>query len=435
MQLKPFPLAPRPFPDESVRSWLARVAARYDLRIADLVECLRGRGEKRIDVSRLASIDWLEDTDLEHLLARAARLDRASISALRVPVPARSSAQQGDWYRWSVAWCPDCVRGDFERHGEVYERAVWRLGCCVACPTHRSPLEHMCQVCFFGHCRFSPINGRQRLMCEGCRSPVDRVEAGGTGEYSASLRRGRLELIPGSDLNRSAMDLQADILNALIGLAPTGAWQFGLTPGQFALVVRDLVGLFEWPAGIPLSENEDKLIVSARFGRFSEIEPRDGVQILGCIGSVLTDIAGGCPVRLRWIDFTDVNSDGTKVDLPWFVRHLPKDARQWLRATAEGWGPILAPRIGAAVDTQEKRERDRAAAQEQARRNATLTKAYSARPKAVAKRLQAAASRRIAARARRRAAFRRKQKDPEKGAPTRVSRRTASSVVTRRIQL
>ncbi len=163
------PLAPRPFHDESIRSWVGRVAARYDLAPPELVARLRdGPG---VHVSRLFSLDWRKDAELDHLLAQAARLDEARIRALRLVVTDRPKPAL--WHRTLLAWCPACACEDVVRHGEIYERAVWRLGCCAVCPTHRLVLADVCPVCTFGRVVFQAVTGRQRLVCTLCKRPVD----------------------------------------------------------------------------------------------------------------------------------------------------------------------------------------------------------------------------------------------------------------------
>jgi hypothetical protein len=154
---RPLPLAPRPFSDESVRSWIGRVAARYDLEPMELIARLRGGAG--VEASRISSLDWSVDAELEILLAHAARLDRSQISALRIL--ARGIPFPATWHRRLVAWCSACVGEDVGRYGETYERAAWRLGCCVACSTHRLLLEEAC-LCVYGGCRY---RGRSRGVC------------------------------------------------------------------------------------------------------------------------------------------------------------------------------------------------------------------------------------------------------------------------------
>jgi TniQ protein len=172
------PLAPRPFADESIRSWIGRVAARYDLPSVELVARLRdGPG---VHVLRLFSLDWRKDAEFDHLLAQAARLDEARIRALRLVMTDRPK-KPALWHRTLLAWCPACACEDVVCHGEIYERAIWRLGCCAVCPTHRLVLADACPICTFGRVGFQAVTGRQRLVCTLCKRPVDASPDTGRG--------------------------------------------------------------------------------------------------------------------------------------------------------------------------------------------------------------------------------------------------------------
>jgi hypothetical protein len=395
-RLKPLPLAPRPFPDESARSWIGRVAARYDLTPPELVECLPGG--RPADVSWHALTGWPLNSDLEDLLARVARLDRPVISALRVPM--LGVPDPADWHRGSLAWCPACLREDVRRHGEAYERALWRLGCCFACPAHRRLLEHVCRECAFGCCRFAPVSGRQRLVCDRCLAPVDSPEACAPG---SGLRLGKFGFMPSADLTRVGLELQSDLLSAFWGVAPAGPWQFGMAANRFALVIRDLVGMLAGQDCFPRFWRRDKSALTVQHAVFAELEPATGREVFGIIGSVLTDMAGGCPIRVRqaFLELcVGLDQSSVTADLPWFVSRLSENERQWLDATAQEWGPVLGHRVGEAVDVEDSRLHDATAAQDKARRDAAWAKAAT-------KRFRAAAVKRIAARARRRAATRR----------------------------
>jgi hypothetical protein len=202
------PLAPRPFPDESVRSWIGRVAARYDLAPSDLVAGLRDGAA--VHVSRLAALDWQEDAELEHLLVRAARLDGTWIRALR-PV-AEIRLEPALWHRRLLAWCLVCASEDVMRHGETYERAAWHLGCCAACPTHRLVLADVCPVCAFGRVGFRAVAGRQRLVCTLCKRPVDALADSGREVGILVHRLSRLELAQCPDWTHLALALQTVLL-------------------------------------------------------------------------------------------------------------------------------------------------------------------------------------------------------------------------------
>jgi hypothetical protein len=379
----PLPLAPRPFPDESIRSWIGRIAARYDLESLELVARLRGSTD--VDGSRVSALDWMVDAELETLLARAARLDRSQISALRVPV--RDLPPLATWHRQVLAWCSACVREDIARYGETYERGIWRLGCCAACPTHSMLLEEIC-LCVYGRCRFRPVAGRLRLVCEVCRRPADALQDSLPGAEASVVRRG--ELLAGL-----ALDLQADWLGAITGAAPTGPWQFNISASRFAAMVRDLAAAVLWPAWFHCATAADESARPCSAHFFAGLDPRTGLTALGTIASVLAAAAGGSLSDRRFMVLAGRELRFVPAELVWFVQPLPADVRRWLRAAAQEWAPILAQNLGSALDIAQRRVRDAQLARDQAGRNAV-----GARDAAV-KRIAARAGRRAVARAHR----------------------------------
>jgi len=56
---------------------------------------------------------------------------------------------------------------------------------------------------------------------------------------------------------------------------------------------------------------------------------------------------------MRAAQIEGLGSSGEVVDLRWFIRGLPADEQQWLKAWARGWGPILARVVGDAVNIEE----------------------------------------------------------------------------------
>jgi len=389
MPPRPLPLAPRPFPDESVRSWIGRVAARYDLEPPELIARLRGGAG--VDVSRISSLDWSVDADLEILLARAARLDRSQISALRLL--ARDIPFPATWHRRLLAWCSACVGEDVGRYGETYERAAWRLGCCVACPTHRLLLQEAC-LCVYGCCLYRPLAGRLRLVCQLCRRPADGLQTSLPDADVSVVRRS--ELPPGFTL-----DLQTDLLGAMTGAVPPGPWRTGVSGSHFAVVVRDLAAAILWPTWFDLPMKEDPSAPSHHHHSFVELDVRTSLEVLGIIAAVLSVTTGGGPTAIRSIILKE---DGPSADPVRFVRTLPAAVRRWLHAASRAWPPALAGVVGPALEIEEKRICEATSARDQADRNAAW--ARDAAP-----RLRAAAIRRIAKRARRRAVARAVRKE------------------------
>jgi hypothetical protein len=391
---RPLPLAPRPFSDESVRSWIGRVAARYDLEPMELIARLRGGAG--VEASRISSLDWSVDAELEILLAHAARLDRSQISALRIL--ARGIPFPATRHRRLVAWCSACVSEDVGRYGEIYERAAWRLGCCVACSTHRLLLEEAC-LCVYGGCRYRPVAGRLRLVCRLCRRPADELQTSLPSADALAVRR--RELPPGF-----TFDLQTDLLGAMTGAVPTGPWRTDGSGSQFAVMVRDLAAAILWPTWFEFPMNEDPSARSRHHHLFPELGLRTSLEVLGTIAAVLSATAGeGSTGTLS----VTVKGDGSSADPMKFVRTLPAAVRRWLGAASREWPPTtLAGIVGHAVDIEEKRICDANSARDLADRNAAW--ARDAAP-----RLRAAAINRIAARARRVAVARTVRKEQGRG--------------------
>jgi hypothetical protein len=114
-----------------VSSWVRRVGARYDILGDDLVEHVLDRPGRAVGIT--SALDYRSAPDVEAALANATRIAPAKISNLRI---AGDDGSNSCWHRWALAWCPTCIRADLADHGELYERAIWRLGFCVVCPEH-----------------------------------------------------------------------------------------------------------------------------------------------------------------------------------------------------------------------------------------------------------------------------------------------------------
>lgn len=230
----PLPLAPRPYVGEAISSWVKRIAARYDIAAHHLVShILDGR---QVGVDRTERLDHRADVVLEGALGKVARFDRARIESLRI---VGNDGSASCWHRMCPAWCPACIRGDLEHVGEVYERATWRLGCCVLCPHHGVPLEDMCRHCVAqAPCHFRGVKGLLRLACNACGRPVDPAlcRNGGLDDEGARVFGGRIA----ADLAQWVTDLQSDALAALGGTVPRRSW--GLVRAADCLIdaIREL---------------------------------------------------------------------------------------------------------------------------------------------------------------------------------------------------
>jgi hypothetical protein len=227
----PLPLAPRPYPGETISSWLRRIAARYDILADDLARHVLGWTAYRDHPAE--RLDHRADAVLEAGVARATRVDLETIQGMRI-VPDDGSAS--GWHRARQAWCPACLDADLAERGEVYERALWRLGCCVLCPEHAVPLEDGCRCCWPpAPCRFQGIEGRLRLACGVSRSLLD--PAGGSRAAPDMGRVGDREV---KQLVPVLKRFQDDLRRALASSPPLQSWGLVRTAKGLSTAVRDL---------------------------------------------------------------------------------------------------------------------------------------------------------------------------------------------------
>lgn len=350
----PLPLAPRPYPGEAVSSWVTRIAARYDVLADDLVGHVLGW--RSTSVGRAERLDHHTDAELEAALAKAARIPPATISNLRI---VGDDGSTSCWHRTALAWCPECIRGDLAQHGEIYERAMWRLGCCVLCPRHQVPLEDTCRRCMAeARCHFQCADGFLRLACNTCGRLVDPavcpergLEDGGVGAFGVCFT---------PPLSRLVGDLQSDLQAALAGSRPRRAWGFVRSAKGLLVAVRDLtlciilatrmtceprIELPEPKAGQAFAPVHEPITLAAlpQFAAYG---------VLAIAAAMLRSLEGGSGPRHHW------RPDGLTsiMNASSFVAWLPADERRRLRSWATTWerpagdalGTVLAMAEGVA---------------------------------------------------------------------------------------
>jgi hypothetical protein len=178
-------------------------------------------------------LDHRADVVLEVGVARATRVDLEAIQGMRI-VPDDGSTS--GWHRARPAWCPACLGADLAERGETYERAMWRLGCCVLCPAHLVPLEDGCRCCWPpAPCRFQGVKGRLRLACGVSRSLLDPV--GGSSTVPNMGRVGDREV---EQLVPVLERFQNDLRRALASSPLQQSWGLVRTARGLAEAVRDL---------------------------------------------------------------------------------------------------------------------------------------------------------------------------------------------------
>lgn len=337
------PVSPRPLPGEALSSWIARVAARYDLGAAVFLrQVLRDDGvdpdteEAGRQARRLDALPW---PAAEMALAQATRLDRMEIRGLRAARHRATGA--GVWPRTGQpAWCQACVAAAAAEHEEFHWRAEWAFGGFVVCPMHRRLLVRNCPVCR-GPCGPMPDGGRLRLWCEACGRCVAAVEPGRgqSALWPYSEPAETRACCPTLDLDRRApallSRLQADLLRAASGRRPTGPWGMSVRPDPFLAAVRALAclalhALWEAPK-VP-----DPL---RRFG--SDWSPGDehpavAAGALAVAASVLASVRQWPPPGAAWNAALLREGEPACVDFDTLCWHLSRDEGEALRSLSRG---------------------------------------------------------------------------------------------------
>jgi hypothetical protein len=234
------PLAPPPLPDEAITSWIARIAARYDLSTDALVQTLLPN-----DPDNAAMVRWIDVCacePLEDTLAVAAGVPIASFARQRLAgLAANPSAA---WPRRKLTWCPLCAVQDVAAFKEVYFRQEWGFGGYLMCSQHRCLLIASCPICLH-QVEHRPLNGRLRLWCQSCEKCVDTALPSrlipfwpyGTPQQ---FRRCITIRLSNGDAVALMLQVQSDLLAALAGTWPRAAWTRGLKRHGVFAVLRAL---------------------------------------------------------------------------------------------------------------------------------------------------------------------------------------------------
>lgn len=207
MELARLPVAPRPYHDELLSSWMARVACRYGLTAPELAGNFAVAGDSLS--SPLPIDDRAPTADQTRVWARACgvdpwRLQRLALSRRYPRRPRSWYASRGpEWATSTVTGstpvCLACFAADQFVGRDGYLRAGWMLAECCICPAHGRLLHDRCVSC---HRRLSVAfrlrEGRAQPVCSFCGS----ILADRGGEDGRSH---------GQDLVRSALAIQQRI--------------------------------------------------------------------------------------------------------------------------------------------------------------------------------------------------------------------------------
>jgi hypothetical protein len=276
--LRPLPRSLDPLPDESLPSYLLRLAHRLGLapvRILQLTGLTAGPGAPRALMTHLdaaAAAAFAGTTRLT--IAEVASLCMSSMSG-RYPhaAPVVTSGQQctrpvtSPWvFTTATRYCPQCLAGDGspiqEQYGGAW-RKTWRLPVVFACRLHHRLLRHLCPSCgqppmpaSASLIPYSRVSGQHPAQCRAALS----TSRGGRPVLCAARLDLHLGPATAGQLPRADLDMLLAACDRLLDLlqpgGPTSLVSAGCpaTPGQYFADLRLTSGLISaaWPASRPL---------------------------------------------------------------------------------------------------------------------------------------------------------------------------------------
>jgi hypothetical protein len=171
------PVAPRPYRDELLSSWLGRVACRYGLDAESLVDALSiadGEG----DAHKISIDDAAPSREEIVCWAQACGVDPARL--VRLTLARRRAERANVWFSSAgPPWAPTvsrshpvccaCFESDRVAGRDEYLRADWMLAERCVCPAHRQLLRDRCPHCRGPlHFAYRLRDGRVRIACREC---------------------------------------------------------------------------------------------------------------------------------------------------------------------------------------------------------------------------------------------------------------------------
>lgn len=363
------PVAPPPLPDEALSSWIARIAARYDLSADALVRHLLPNEPSSDGV--VHAIDDKPFPQLEAALAEAAGQPGMDFAAHRFP--GLAAHPEAAWSRGQPCWCPVCLFEDVAAHGEVHARQSWGIGGYLLCVIHGCLLVSECPRCF-ENISYGPVHGRLRLWCGRCGGVVDNtLEPGrvplwpfGLPQQSRHCRSLSLSGEAGPLLRR----VQGALLSTFTGKRVRTPWSRQLEAGEVTDTLRKLCFLMLGPLWEDAARPSDAWDTAAGGWTLPDawtpgcLPPLVAAPAL--LAVVVTFLAGECGTRLTgvtWEPRTLLLGESARIDgetLPW---HLAAGdtvlARGLFSAASEPFTLLLGALGGAGRSLAIQRETNR----------------------------------------------------------------------------
>ena len=128
----PWPVAPRPFPDEAFGGWFGRLAGRYRMTVDELARIAQLRLDLGQEYGGWLSAPLPRHDDLLRL-CRLCRLQPSTLLALGEATATSSGPKRVDF-----GYCHNCLFLNPQDVTAPYWKAPWLLGQALPCPKHGS---------------------------------------------------------------------------------------------------------------------------------------------------------------------------------------------------------------------------------------------------------------------------------------------------------
>ena len=240
--IPPLLIAPRPFPDELLLSWICRLAAANHVSL-DLIfpglEVLNhyrfncNPGEQAIE--RLAAMARLPQSALHGLLLPNQFPNLPLLSFMQAPEPALMSSNDNPSESFPLPFCSECAGEENLPQRGLYWQAEIGLLTTILCPRHGAYFGQDCPSCNRNQLTLAWDREHLIVRCLRCSwRPATRPNANPVSSCPSGLRQLLLRL-------------QHDLIAALRGQPLSSFWCGEVSAVQFLRVVNDLYWLLRTP--------------------------------------------------------------------------------------------------------------------------------------------------------------------------------------------
>jgi hypothetical protein len=237
---RPLPVAPRPYHDEIILFWLARIGARFGYDTVGFRHYLFGEG--RIDLS----YDPTEQSIVR--ISKMTRLKSGNVRKLAVKRCFPSRTRHGFMWEYEFlrsdfkntgdlkpSWCNLCFEEDEREGREPYFRHIWASAFSIMCNKHCWPLTDRCWNCYVIQSHiYHYRNGKLQILCNECRCKLSVRKSSAVAEFPKCSNDQILSAW------QCLIEIQEHLIFA-IDYHPTSKWLFPGVSGKEFLLAFGLI--------------------------------------------------------------------------------------------------------------------------------------------------------------------------------------------------